>query len=154
MLYEANIYQMQVEDHTFWVAESKALKGCVGQGETSDEAIAELEQNEKEWIITAKDFNIPIPPRTAKKERHYSGKIALRISPYLHEVVAENAGSLGISINQFINDAIADYSARIREHSSVAIKNDGFTETTSKIIDFPASITAPTYTVEGELEEL
>lgn len=51
MLYEANIYQMKVEEHTFWVAESKVLKGCVGQGNSSDEAIKELEENEKNGLI-------------------------------------------------------------------------------------------------------
>lgn len=52
---------MQVGDHTFWVAESTALKGCVGQGETSAEAIGELEQNEREWIDTAGKCGIPVP---------------------------------------------------------------------------------------------
>ena len=61
ILYGANIYQMQVDDHAFWVAESTSLKGCVGQGETSDEAIAELEQNEKEWIDTAHKFGMSVP---------------------------------------------------------------------------------------------
>lgn len=31
-----------------WVAESKALKGCVGQGENFIDAIKELEENEQE----------------------------------------------------------------------------------------------------------
>ena len=62
MLYEANIYQICVENHTFWVAESKCLKGCVGQGESSAEAIKELEENEKEWLETAQEFGISIPP--------------------------------------------------------------------------------------------
>ncbi len=52
---------MTVEGHAFWVAESKALKGCVGQGETSQEAIEELEQNEKEWLSAAAEVGIPIP---------------------------------------------------------------------------------------------
>ena len=52
---------MQVGDHTFWVAESTALKGCVGQGETSTEAIGELEQNEREWIDTAGKFGMSVP---------------------------------------------------------------------------------------------
>lgn len=54
---------MQADDQAFWVAESTSLKGCVGQGETPIEAIKELEQNEQEWINTAKKFNISIPTR-------------------------------------------------------------------------------------------
>jgi len=113
MLYESSIYQMNVDDHVFWVAESKALKGCIGQGETSEKAILELELNEKEWLHTAEEYNIPIPPRTAKIEKKYSGKLSLRISPYLHEVCSGNAENLGISLNQYFNDAIASYNERI-----------------------------------------
>ena len=65
MKYEAAIYQMTVETHTFWVAESKVLKGCVGQGDTSESAIKELEQNEIDWIKTAEEVGIPIPEETA-----------------------------------------------------------------------------------------
>ena len=61
MKYEFETYQMKVEGHLFWVAKSKSLKGCVGQGETSAEAISELEQNESEWLKAAKQCGIPIP---------------------------------------------------------------------------------------------
>ena len=36
MKYEFEVYQMQVEDHLFWVARSKILKGCLGQGDTAE----------------------------------------------------------------------------------------------------------------------
>ena len=61
MKYKFKLYPMQVENHQFWVAESKSLKGCVSQGETAEEAIQELAQNEKEWLIAAKEYGIPIP---------------------------------------------------------------------------------------------
>lgn len=38
MKYEFEVYQMQVEDHLFWVARSKILKGCLGQGDTAEDA--------------------------------------------------------------------------------------------------------------------
>lgn len=37
------------------------LRGCVGQGITVAEAITELEENERVWLKTAKEFGIPIP---------------------------------------------------------------------------------------------
>ena len=52
---------MKVENHEFWVAESKELIACVAQGETKEEAIAELELNEIEWLKTAKEFDIETP---------------------------------------------------------------------------------------------
>ena len=44
----------------FYVAISKSLRGCVGQGATTEEAIAELEENEKVWLDTAIAYGIPI----------------------------------------------------------------------------------------------
>ena len=62
------IYDYEVEkisnDKTgseFYVAMSKNLRGCVGQGVTTEEAIAELEENERVCLETAKEFGIPIP---------------------------------------------------------------------------------------------
>lgn len=45
----------------FYVAMSRSLRGCVGQGVTTEEAIAELEENERVWLETAKEFGVPIP---------------------------------------------------------------------------------------------
>ena len=62
------IYDYEVEkisnDKTgseFYVAMSKSLRGCVGQGATTEEAIAELEENERVWLETANVFCVPIP---------------------------------------------------------------------------------------------
>lgn len=45
----------------FYIAMSKSLRGCVGQGATTEETIAELEENEKVWLDTAIEYGIPIP---------------------------------------------------------------------------------------------
>lgn len=116
MLYEFNVYQTEANCHVFWVAESKALKGCVGQGENFIDAIRELEENEQEWLKTAKEFNIPIPPRTLKSKKSYSGKIALRVSPLVHQNAANAAADLNISLNQFINDAVISYTLEAQKH--------------------------------------
>lgn len=154
MLYEAKVFQMNVDDHLFWVAESKVLKGCVGQGETSDEAIKELEENELEWIETAKSVGIPIPAATAQKERTCGGKISLRVSPYVHQNAMEAAEHLGISLNQFINDAVIQYTNDINAFSqtpSIPIQKE---EATSSIIMFEAKKRSPYGEVEKYLEEM
>lgn len=61
MFYEYKTYPLEVEGRIFCVAESKVLKGCVGQGGTYEEAVKELKINEKEWIETAREFGITIP---------------------------------------------------------------------------------------------
>ena len=46
MKYPFNVYQTKVEEHVFWIAEIPALNGCVGQGETADEALKEVTLHE------------------------------------------------------------------------------------------------------------
>ena len=118
MKYEFKVYQMQVDEHLFWIAKSIALKGCVGQGDTVQEAIAALETNESEWLITAEEYGIPIPTPLVQKENSFSGKVSLRFSAFTHEEASENAKLLGISLNQYINDAIVYYSAMVKNKHS------------------------------------
>lgn len=61
MKYGCIVYKTEVEGHIFWIAESKDLKGCVGQGETAEKALLELGKNEEEWLDTAKEYGIPFP---------------------------------------------------------------------------------------------
>lgn len=149
MKYEANVYQMIVESHIFWVAESKALKGCTGQGETSEEAIKELEQNEDIWLETAAEVGIPIPDRTAKNDSAPSGKFALRLSPLTYSDAIEVSGELGLSLNQFFSNAITEYIARSKEFLRRPI-----TSSTSNVISFPASTQRKRLSNIFELEEL
>ncbi|MBR5618720.1 MAG: type II toxin-antitoxin system HicB family antitoxin [Clostridia bacterium] len=112
MKYAFTVNLMQVEDHVFWVAASSALEGCVGQGETAEEAIRELEINENEWIETAKKYDIPVPEVHAQKAQEYSGKFTVRTARSTHRIAAERAKSNGVSLNQYVNDAIVAANAR------------------------------------------
>ena len=111
MLYPFQVYQNRVEEHVFWVAKSACLKGCVGQGETAEEAIAELEANEREWMITAKEVGIPIPAVPVEASQEYSGKLTVRIAPAVHRDAAQRAKSEHISLTQYISDAIVNWNA-------------------------------------------
>ena len=82
MKYEFEVYQMQVEDHLFWVAMSKILKVCLVQGDTAEDAIKELEINEEEWIDTAKVCRFPLPPPTGHCQKSKTRKGSLRFSPF------------------------------------------------------------------------
>lgn len=136
MIYESNIYQMTVESHTFWVAESKSLKGCVGQGETSEEAIKELEQNEIDWIETAKEVGIPIPEPSAKIPIKHSGKFALRLAPNVYEQACMIAEELGVSTNQYFANAIIAYNVECKSFLRKPVINTINTDTASRIVDF------------------
>lgn len=106
MKYGFKVYKTEVEDHVFWVAESKDLKGCVGQGESLEEAVKELADNENQWIDAAREYGIKIPEPTIDKAPEYSGKFVTRVSSQVHREAAENAKKEGISLNQYVNNAI------------------------------------------------
>lgn len=112
MRYPFQVYQNKVEEHLFWVAKSTCLKGCVGQGETAAEAISELEANEEEWLVTAKEVGMPIPPVPVEPTREYSGKLTVRIAPAVHRDAAELAKAEKVSLTQYISDAIVNWNAR------------------------------------------
>ena len=111
MLYPFQVYQSKVEQHVFWVAKSTALKGCVGQGDTAEEAISELEANEQDWLETAKEVGIPIPAVPVEASQEYSGKLTVRIAPGVHRDAAQIAKAEKVSLTQYISDAIVNWNA-------------------------------------------
>ena len=106
MVYPFKVFIQECEGHTYWVAKSSLLKGCIGQGDTPDEAISELASNETEWLETAKEFGIPIPEVPIMRTDGYSGKITIRIAPIEHGKAAYYAKEEGVSLNKYISDAI------------------------------------------------
>ena len=113
--YPFKVYKAENEGHIFWVAKSIHLKGCVGQGESPDEAIAELAENEVAWLETAEEVGIPIPEITPEFNDidEYSGKMTLRLAPFVHMQAAHLAQQEGISLNQYINNAVVSQNAAI-----------------------------------------
>lgn len=92
------------------------FQGCFTNGETAQEALANLEETAAIWIEEElkKGNEIPRP----NHEQAYSGKFMLRISPILHQECAENAERDGISLNQYIMQKL---SAKTREDSVVHV---------------------------------
>lgn len=81
--------------------------GCIAEGDTADEALSNLEQTALSWIRSATANGYPVAPPVDYEGA--SGKIALRISRRLHQLAAERADLEGVSLNQFIGNALANY---------------------------------------------
>ncbi len=113
MKYSFSISRVENDGDATWVARSKELKNCLGVGDTQEEALAELEENERVWLEMAEENGFPIPAIHVEIVPSYSGKLTLRMSPKEHELAARRAESLGISLNQYINDAVVAYSHEI-----------------------------------------
>jgi len=106
--YPVTVYQ--VEEGGF-VAEIAELSGCVTQGDTIDEAIANIEDAKGAWIQAAYDQGQSIPlPRT---ENEYSGRILVRLPRSLHKHLADASRREGISLNQHILNLLSAREAEI-----------------------------------------
>jgi antitoxin HicB len=83
-----------------YVAQIKDLPGCLTQGETLEEAIANINEAQELWIETAYESGDDIPlPST---DDTYSGKLLLRMPKSLHRRLAEEADRENVSLNQYI----------------------------------------------------
>jgi predicted RNase H-like HicB family nuclease len=80
--------------------------GCISEGDTAGEAMANLEEAAVAWIEAAIDSGQEVPGPT--QERSHSGRFLVRMGSGLHARVAESAHREGVSINQFIVAALAE----------------------------------------------
>ena len=120
MKYPFNVVCVREDSEIYWVAKSVCLNGCIGQGDSADEAIRELEGNESMWLETAAEVGIDIPEIPVEEDTKYSGKLSLRMSPAVHKKAVENAKREGVSLNQYVNDAIVNYNAELNTAGFIA----------------------------------
>jgi len=85
-----------------WAAEIPDLPGCIGSGDTPEEAIAMARDAQKGWIAVALAQGKPVPEPTNLNDSEYSGKFTLRLPKTLHKDLALQAQDEGISLNQYI----------------------------------------------------
>lgn len=145
MKYPFNVYYMKTEDDQFWIAECKSLKGCVGQGDTPERAIKELEINEDIWLQTAEEYGIPIPEIPLEPANECSGKFTVRVAPHVHKKAVELAKKQGISLNQYVNDAIVFQNSALITNDYIVPKVKDSVKTIN--VAMVAAFSASTYQV-------
>lgn len=89
-----------------WFVRIKELPGCMSQGETVEEAMQMIEDAMRGWLKVELMRGTPIPEPRAEEE--YSGKFVVRVPKSLHRRLAELAERDGVSLNQWINTALAE----------------------------------------------
>jgi antitoxin HicB len=100
-------YTIQItrEDETTWFARVVELPGCMTEGDTPVEAADLILDALAGWIEIALEDGRPIPePQPADA---YSGRFVVRVPRTLHQQLVEAAEQEGVSLNQFINVALA-----------------------------------------------
>lgn len=61
MRYPYKVGETIHDGELIWLAESTVLKYCFGVGDTKEEALEELAENEAAWLETAQANGYPIP---------------------------------------------------------------------------------------------
>ena len=106
-----------------WFVQVKELRGCMSQGETREEALAMIQEAMEAWLEVALEDKLPIPePRT---EEEYSGKFVVRVPRFLHQELVERAAREGVSLNQYINVALARSVGRRRSGGYMVAEERG-----------------------------
>jgi antitoxin HicB len=100
--FSIKLYPLQEEETIEWVAEIAELPGCIGAGDTPEEALLALEDAKISWIEIALADGKLIPEPSNKNNLEYSGKFTLRLPKTLHRELAEVAAAEEISLNQYL----------------------------------------------------
>ena len=101
--------EMQQHSEEGWFVKVRELPGCMSQGDTAQEALTMIKEAMELWLEVALDDGDPIPePRPLES---YSGKFVVRLPRSLHRDLVESARREGISLNQYINVALATFNA-------------------------------------------
>ena len=91
------------EDGEF-IAKCSSFSGLSAFGETEEEALYEAKIALELFIESYKERGIALPKPL--RNPTYSGQLRLRLSKSLHERAARMASKDGVSLNQYINNAL------------------------------------------------
>jgi len=88
-----------------WVAYVRELPGCLTQADNFPELEEMIMDAMRGWLEIALQDGIPIP--LPQSDEQYSGKFVIRLPRQLHRQLAEEAERQNVSLNQYINYALA-----------------------------------------------
>lgn len=98
--YPMRLYTDESGDVIEWIAEYYDLPGCMGVGDTAEEAIAEAEINKDLWIEAAGKMGDAVPAPREIDMNSYSGKFNIRLPKFLHRALSLKAVDEATSLNQ------------------------------------------------------
>lgn len=97
--YRFTIRPLTTDEGGGYLIEFPDLPGCMSDGETVEEAIANGMDAKRDWITAMIGAGRPVPPPTMEAAEGYSGKWVLRTPKSLHRDLAERARQEGVSLN-------------------------------------------------------
>jgi antitoxin HicB len=103
--YTIEVVRDEGEGYTGWFARILGLPGCMTQADTFEELDEMVEDAMRAWIETAMDSGLSIPE--PRNQEQYSGKFVVRVPRSLHRDLVIAADRNGVSLNSFVNVALA-----------------------------------------------
>ena len=97
--YDIKIRRLSEEEGGGWVGQIPLLPGCMSDGETVEELLANVNDAKKCWLETCLKTGRPIPE---PQEEAYSGQFRVRLPKSLHKALTEKAREENTSLNQYI----------------------------------------------------
>ncbi|HEY1935076.1 MAG TPA: type II toxin-antitoxin system HicB family antitoxin [Acetobacteraceae bacterium] len=97
--YRFTVRPLAAEEGGGYLIEFPDPPGCMSDGETIEEAIANGAEAKQDWIAAMREAGRPVPPPTTEAAEAYSGKWVLRTPKSLHRSLAERAREEGVSLN-------------------------------------------------------
>lgn len=114
--YPFTIRHLLDEEGGGYLIEFPDLPGCMSDGETIDEAIANGQEAIQAWIDAAKAMNRPIP-KPGELENQ-SGKWVQRVPKSIHLRLVNRAQEEGVSLNTLVITMLAESLAGERHKKS------------------------------------
>jgi antitoxin HicB len=83
------------------------LRGCISQGDTSEEAMMRIREAMALWIEGAIEDDHPIPEPGEGESSEFSGKFVTRVPKGVHKALVGAAKREGVSLNLFVATTLA-----------------------------------------------
>jgi antitoxin HicB len=106
--YRFTVRPLSEDEGGGYLIEFPDLPGCMSDGETIEEAIANGEDAKRCWIAAMREAGRPIPSPAVEAVESYSGKWQLRAPKSLHRRLAERAKREGVSLNTLAVTLLAE----------------------------------------------
>ena len=104
--YPFAIRPLTTEDGGGYLIEFPDVPGCISDGETPEEAIANGRDALKSALLTMMEFGDPLPKPGGAAT--YSGQWRQRVPKSLHSRLAARARQEGVSLNSLVTAMIAE----------------------------------------------
>lgn len=106
--YPFTMRPLSQDDGGGYLVEYPDLPGCMSDGETIEEAVANGADAVRCWVEAMREAGRPVPPPSAASDDAFSGKWQQRVPKSLHRRLVERAKREGVSLNTLVIALLAE----------------------------------------------